>query len=447
MNDGEGSSSNYRTYVGRVGALAVALGIGTMIATGPSMPTAHADNDGSSSSHSSTRPAKHNAERSSTTSRAQANGKAPKTAAAPARVSPAATVDSDPLPDTTSRRSDAQPPKTASPAARAASPDIVPESPSTLATPTTHSPTATPPIDVAPTQAPVTPTAKATTASTINVPLASPVVAQTLTYADPPVAPQPAAAASAVVKPAATSIDVSSPSPPPPAQSPAPAVKVFSPPIATVSVATTVSNLLASLSRALTGGVPAVPADAGLALMLGAARREIGAAQTPQAAAAKRPAATATSSTTTPGVEAEKMAVSGAVRTVFDRRASGRYALAISGSGQASTTITLPEMSALTLRLRSAAGAPDMTLSIDGVPYTTLLVNNTSYSDYTFAGGISAGTHVISVSSTTATSRNTLYVDKLTTSTGPIVDEFLGKSGSSPQSHVDPEKRHRFRYR
>lgn len=126
------------------------------------------------------------------------------------------------------------------------------------------------------------------------------------------------------------------------------------------------------------------------------------------------------------------MTSSGAARLVSDKSASAGYAVVLSGKGTASTTLTLPDAAALTLRVKAAAGAPNMTLSIDGVAYTTLMVVNTSgYSDYTFAGGIAAGKHVISVSSTTATTRDLLYVDKVTTSSGPIVDDFTGKSGSA----------------
>ncbi len=146
--------------------------------------------------------------------------------------------------------------------------------------------------------------------------------------------------------------------------------------------------------------------------------------------------AEATTSTTTTTVEAEDMAISGAGRAVADSNASGGYALALSGPATASTTVALPESSVLTVRVMSGAGAPDMTVAIDGVPVTTVLVESASYSDYRFAGAIAAGSHVISISSSTATSQNTLYLDKVVTTTGPIVDEFLGASGSAPASGI-----------
>lgn len=210
--------------------------------------------------------------------------------------------------------------------------------------------------------------------------------------------------------------------------SPPPAMVIASPPAASAVIEPTFTSVLAALSDAMMD-TNTVPADAALAVMLGAARREVRSALTPQAAATKAAAAATTS---TPGAEAEQMTISGAGRSVADKNASGGYAIALTGSGQVSTTLTLPEAVGLTLRLRTAAGAPNMTLSIDGVAYTTLLVNTTSYSNYTFAGGISAGTHVISISTTTASTRDILYVDTLTSSSGPIVDEFLGNSGSAP---------------
>jgi VCBS repeat-containing protein len=140
--------------------------------------------------------------------------------------------------------------------------------------------------------------------------------------------------------------------------------------------------------------------------------------------------------TSTTTVEAEDMTISGAGRAVVDSNASAGYALALSGPATASTTLTLPESSVLTIRVMSGAGAPDMTVAIDGVPITTVLVESASYSDFKFAGAITAGSHVISISSSTATSRNTLYLDKVVTTTGPIVDEFMGESGSAPSSGI-----------
>lgn len=212
------------------------------------------------------------------------------------------------------------------------------------------------------------------------------------------------------------------------------AAPIAPPQAASAPVASAVSSVLTGLTDALSGGAPAVPTDTAVAAMLAVSRRELRVTAIAQAAASKSAAAAQTAATTTTGIEGEKMTLSGAASKVSDKNASSGYVLALKGSGTASTTMTLPAQTALTLRVKTSAGAPNMTLSVDGVPYTTLLVNSTAYTDYTFAGGISAGTHVISISSTSASARNILYVDKVTTSSGAIVDEFVGKSGSAPGS-------------
>ena len=223
-----------------------------------------------------------------------------------------------------------------------------------------------------------------------------------------------------------------SPTPPLEASS---AVAIASPPAASASLGAAISGLLSALSIALSGGQPRAPADTSVAL-LGAAGRSVRTSRSQTSAATENAVSTApaasTDSTPTSTVEAEHMTSSGGVRIVFDREASSSYALALSGSGTASTTVALAESTALTIRVKSSEGAPDMTLSIDGETVTTLLVESRSYADYMFAGKIAEGSHVITISSSTATSQNTLYVDNLVTSTGPILDEFLGEAGTAP---------------
>jgi hypothetical protein len=121
----------------------------------------------------------------------------------------------------------------------------------------------------------------------------------------------------------------------------------------------------------------------------------------------------------------------GAARIIYDSKASAKSAMAVVGSGSVSATVTIPTSSALTIRARKSWGAPNMTVAIDGVPITTVVVNSTSYADYTFAGTIPAGTHLISISSSNATSGSALYLDKVSTSAGPIGDQFSGKAGST----------------
>lgn len=141
--------------------------------------------------------------------------------------------------------------------------------------------------------------------------------------------------------------------------------------------------------------------------------------------------ATTTAPATT--VEAETM-IGG--RIVADSDASGRSALALTANGTVSTTVTLPASTGLTIRARASSGSPNMTLSIDGVPVTTVVVNSTSWADYTITGALIGGSHVLSISSSNATSQSALYLDKLETTTGSIGDEFLGRSGSAPNSAI-----------
>ena len=215
-------------------------------------------------------------------------------------------------------------------------------------------------------------------------------------------------------------------------------VVIASPPVASASIATMVGKVLTSLSDVVSGNSPSVPADISVAMMVEAARRSerIAALGVPVAAATRQVTASATTSstTTTTTVEAEKMTLSpsGAGRVVSDRKASGGYALALTNTGTMSTTVNLPASSGLTIRARTNAGSPTMTLSIDGVAVTTVVVKSTSWSDYTVTGALSAGPHTISLGSSTATALRTLYVDKVMTTTGPVGDEFLGKSGSAP---------------
>jgi len=130
---------------------------------------------------------------------------------------------------------------------------------------------------------------------------------------------------------------------------------------------------------------------------------------------------------------------SGSGRIVSDSNASGGQALALTSAGTASTTVSLPASTGLVIRARATLGsgaAPDMTLSIDGVPFTTVVVRSTSWSDYTFGNVIPAGSHVLSLSTSNSTSQSSLFLDKVTTTTGSIGDEFLGSAGSLPNSSI-----------
>ena len=195
------------------------------------------------------------------------------------------------------------------------------------------------------------------------------------------------------------------------------------------SILVVVSRFLASLSDALSGNT--VPADTTVGLMSEVVRRGRFA---PTTASAPVAAATTTSSVTTV-VEGEQMVFSplSSGRVVSDTNASNGSALAITGIGTATATVNVPAATTgLVIRAKTVAGAPKMTLSVDGVAVTTLMVVSTGWTDFTFAGVVPAGSHDISVSTSTSTASNTLYLDKLSTITGSISDDFTGKYGSAP---------------
>lgn len=213
-------------------------------------------------------------------------------------------------------------------------------------------------------------------------------------------------------------------------------VAITSPPVASASVSLALGNILTSLFTPKPGSAPTVPADAAAAVLAGVFWRQRDLALEALKLSAARAGAVATTPTTPVTIEAEAMSVSGSGRLVVDPSASGGSAVALSGVSTVSTTVTLPDTTVLTVRVRSSEGAPDMTVLIDGTAVTTLLVEARSYSDYKFAGAIAAGSHEITVMSSTSTTRNVLYVDKFITTAGPIVDEFLGKAGSAPGSGI-----------
>jgi beta-glucanase (GH16 family) len=132
------------------------------------------------------------------------------------------------------------------------------------------------------------------------------------------------------------------------------------------------------------------------------------------------------------------LASSGSGRIVSDTNASGGKALALTSAGTASTTVSMPASTGLVVRARATLGsnAPNMTLSIDGVPFTTVVIKSNSWSDYTFGNVIPAGSHVLSLSTSNSTSQSSLFLDKVTTTTGSIGDEFLGSAGSLPNSSI-----------
>lgn len=229
-----------------------------------------------------------------------------------------------------------------------------------------------------------------------------------------------------------------------------PPVGIPTPSAATAALPAAVGNAIASLS-VISDVVPTVPAEAVVATMAEAVRREKDTAVRTSRTSASKPApsepsapapapaaAPAPAPTSAPVIEAERMTVTPSTvsRSVSDGTASGGRALELSGSGTASIVVTLSASTALTIRAKTNAGSTDMTLMVDGVEVTTVVVSSTSWADYTIAGALTDGSHVLSISSSDATPQSKLYLDKVTSRTGSVTDEFLGKSGSSPDGAI-----------
>jgi beta-glucanase (GH16 family) len=251
-------------------------------------------------------------------------------------------------------------------------------------------------------------------------------------------------ASAAVAVPAATALSaVVQPAPPLSAVAVLPVpppVAVVSPPIAATSLQKSFSTVLSALSNALSGTTPTAPADAAIAMAMEATRREraTGLRLLRSGSAAPVAAATTTSNKTAT-IEAERMTVAPATAgsVIYDRSASGGYALKLTAGGTATRAVTLPASTALTIRARTSSGAsPNLTLTVDGVPVTTVVVRSTSWTNYTITGVIPAGSHVLALSSSTATSTGPLFIDRITTATGSIGDDFTGRAGSAPDKGI-----------
>lgn len=182
--------------------------------------------------------------------------------------------------------------------------------------------------------------------------------------------------------------------------------------------------------------LPMTPTDTAVGAMLATGRRQRIA--TPAASTASAAVTTTSVTAPTTSVEGEKMLLSpsGGGRVINDPTASGGSAFVLTSGATASTTVVLPDSTTLVVRAKAtlSSGAPNMTFSLDGVPVTTIVVNSTSWSNYTFIGVVPAGSHVLSISSSNSTSRRSLYIDAVTAATGSFTEEFLGKAGSTPSS-------------
>jgi len=127
------------------------------------------------------------------------------------------------------------------------------------------------------------------------------------------------------------------------------------------------------------------------------------------------------------GVEAETMSLPAASGHVTsDTTASGGRSMLIWSNDSATTTVTLPTATTVTVRARGdqCGGAPQLAVTVDGRPVLSAAVPATTWSDYTAPAAVSAGSHAVAVSFTndyldSSCDRN-LYVDRLTfSSTAP----------------------------
>ena len=121
-------------------------------------------------------------------------------------------------------------------------------------------------------------------------------------------------------------------------------------------------------------------------------------------------------------LEAESMSVSpaSAGHVIADSSASGGYALGLYQNSSASTNLSLPASISVVIRAKgqSCLGAPSMTVSIDGKAISTTTVSATSWTNYTTAATINAGTHTLSIAFTNALNAivcsRRLYLDTVT---------------------------------
>jgi len=414
------TSVNAGAYIGRVGALAVTFGIGTATAAGFCAACAYADSDDST------------AGRSGTASNSQSVNSGPRRSTRSEVSSPS--IGTVRTPDAGEEVSTVtpRPAATRHPASVGARSDATVTAPSPNRMPAElhldlqDGATAPPPAQKDTAVMPSLATQRVALSTQPSAQPSAPTVDQSLAPASV-MSTTPAAVASPPL--AALRAPVTT--------APQPAVVVASPPAASANIRAMVTGVVASLSNALSGGTPTVPADASLALMMGAARRGRGPAAEVSATTATTTTAAAaakSSTNTTTTIEAERMALSGSGRVVSDRTASNGSSVALTGAATATATVSLPASTGLTIRAKTNSGSPNLMLSLDGQAVTTVVVRSTGWSDYTITGVIPAGTHVLSIGTSNSTSQSSLYLDRVTTMTGPMVMDFSGKAGTAPNS-------------
>lgn len=137
-------------------------------------------------------------------------------------------------------------------------------------------------------------------------------------------------------------------------------------------------------------------------------------------------------------LEAEHMLVSpaSAGSVIADSSASGGYALGLYQNSSASTRLALPASSSVVIRAKgqSCFGAPSMTVLIDGTAISATTVSATSWTDYTTAATINAGTHTLSIEFTNAGGffffcSRALFLDTVTVVGGNITPPTMQPTG------------------
>lgn len=131
-------------------------------------------------------------------------------------------------------------------------------------------------------------------------------------------------------------------------------------------------------------------------------------------------------------LEAESMLVSpaSAGSVIADSSASGGHALELYQNATASTNLSLPTSISVVIRAKgqTCLGAPKMTVSIDGNAISTTTVSATSWTNYTTAVTINAGTHTLGIAFTDALNllfcRRSLFLDNVSFPAAVVTGTF-----------------------
>lgn len=137
--------------------------------------------------------------------------------------------------------------------------------------------------------------------------------------------------------------------------------------------------------------------------------------------------------------ESETMTVSPSTAgwVVRDRDASNGSALVLTSNGIATSSVSFPAAKGLVLRAKAdlCSGSPNLTLSLDGEKITTVMIDGTSWANYTFTGVIPAGKHSISVEYSNhvqdAKCQRKLFLDTIRPMTTEFAEDFNGLAGQS----------------